>query len=186
MTQDNQMPVGMETATFGGGCFWCVEAVFRILKGVQSVTSGYMGGARPNPTYEQVCSGGTGHAEVVQVVFDPKQISFTELLEAFWASHNPTTLNQQGADRGTQYRSVIFYHTEQQRVEAEAYKKQLDEAGTFDKKIVTEISPAKEFFPAEAYHDNYFARQPDAPYCQFVIKPKLQKFKEQFGDRLKD
>ena len=185
MDNQEETPTGLETATFGAGCFWCVEAVFNALKGVQKVTSGYMGGQNENPTYQQVCTGTTGHAEVVQVVFDPAQITFTDLLEAFFASHDPTTLNRQGADKGTQYRSGIFYHSETQKQQALAYKSELSASGHFDKPIVTEVSPATAFYPAEAYHDNYYARQPEAPYCQFVIRPKLDKFTRLFKDRLK-
>ena len=171
-------------ATFGSGCFWCTEAFFTDLKGVKSVTSGYMGGQRENPTYEQVCSGATGHAEVVQIEFYPDQISFTDLLEVFWATHDPTTLNQQGADRGTQYRSVVFYHDREQKEQAEEYKAQLDKSGAFDNAIVTEITEAQKFYPAEAYHQDYYGKEPNAPYCQFVIKPKLQKFRSRFGAKL--
>ena len=173
-----------EVATFGAGCFWCVEAVFAGLKGVQSVVSGYMGGKRENPTYEQVCSGATGHAEVVQVTFDPQEVSFADLLEVFWATHNPTTPNQQGADKGTQYRSVVFYHSPEQKEQAEQYKKQLDESGVFPAPIVTEISEADKFYPAENYHQRYFELQPEAAYCQYVIRPKIEKFKKSFAGML--
>lgn len=177
---------GLEKATFGAGCFWCVEAVFQRLKGVQSVVSGYSGGRVKNPTYKQVCTGKTGHAEVVQITYDPKQISFAELLEVFWATHDPTTRNRQGNDVGPQYRSVIFYHNDEQKRLAEHYKQKLDESGAFRAPIVTEITAFREFFPAEDYHQNYFNLNPNQPYCQFVIQPKLDKFKKVFGHKLKD
>lgn len=164
-----------EKATLGGGCFWCLEAVYERYQGVTAVVSGYAGGSRPNPTYEQVCSGATGHAEVVQLTFDPSVISFGTLLEIFWQAHDPTTLNRQGNDVGTQYRSVIFYHSEEQKTAAE---KSLAEAQKdFRDKIVTEISPAPEFFPAEEYHQGYFRTHPNVPYCFYVIRPKLAKLK---------
>ncbi|MFM1744564.1 MAG: hypothetical protein RLZZ630_501 [Bacteroidota bacterium] len=175
----------LDTATFGGGCFWCVEAVFQQLKGVQSVVSGYAGGRRENPTYEQVCSGATGHAEVIQVTFDPSVIGYPDLLEVFWSVHDPTTLNRQGADVGTQYRSVIFYHNESQKVLAEEYKVQLDKSGTFRDPIVTEISPLPTFYSAEKYHQNYFNDNGNQPYCSFVIRPKVEKFQKEFGKKLK-
>lgn len=174
-----------DTATFASGCFWCVEAVFQELKGVLSVTSGYTGGKIKNPTYREVCSGFTGHAEACQIVFDPAVISYDELLEAFWASHDPTTLNRQGADQGTQYRSAVFYHNEKQEQLAEAYKAKLNTEKAFEKPIVTEISPAVEFYKAEDYHQNYFNENGDAPYCAYVIIPKLEKFRKVFKDRLK-
>ncbi|MBK6346116.1 MAG: peptide-methionine (S)-S-oxide reductase MsrA [Bacteroidales bacterium] len=172
-----------DTATFGGGCFWCTEAIFLQLKGVIRVESGYSGGTRPNPTYEQVCSGATGHAEVTQIVFDPAVIGFEELLEVFWKTHDPTTLNRQGADVGTQYRSVIFYHDEKQRELAESYKSKLGASGAWDNPIVTEISPFKAFYKAEDYHQNYYNNNKKAPYCTFVIGPKLEKFEKVFGKR---
>jgi peptide-methionine (S)-S-oxide reductase len=162
-----------DTATFGAGCFWCVEAVFERLDGVQSVTAGYAGGEVVNPTYEEVCSGTTGHAEVAQIVFDPETISFAELLEVFWQAHDPTTLNRQGADVGTQYRSSIFYHGEQQRETAERSKKAAQQY--FNDPIVTEISPLEEFYVAENYHQDYYTNNRNAPYCQVVIRPKLKK-----------
>ncbi|MFC5534283.1 peptide-methionine (S)-S-oxide reductase MsrA [Rhodocytophaga aerolata] len=174
-----------QLATFGAGCFWCVEAIFQQLDGVQKVASGYSGGQVDNPTYKQVCSGTTGHAEVIQITYDPAKISFEELLEAFWSSHDPTTLNRQGADIGTQYRSVVFYHTEQQRNLAEAFKKQLNDEKAFGKPVVTEISPFTKFYVAEDYHQNYFNENGDAPYCRVVIAPKLDKFKKVFKDKLK-
>lgn len=180
-------PADTETklATFGGGCFWCVEAVFQQLEGVISVRSGYAGGTVDNPTYQQVCTGTTGHAEVCQIGYDPARISFDELLEAFWKTHDPTTLNQQGADVGTQYRSVIFYHDDQQRTQAEKRKQELDASGAWDGPIVTEISPLIKFYPAEDYHQNYFRTNPQQGYCQFVIRPKLEKFEKVFASKLK-
>lgn len=163
----------MEKATFGAGCFWCVEAVFERLDGVSSVVAGYAGGNRPNPTYEQVCTGATGHAEVAQITFDPKKISYEKLLDVFWKAHDPTTLNQQGADRGTQYRSVIFYHDEKQKPAAETSKR--NAAKQFEDPIVTEIKPLDHFYEAENYHQDYFKNNSNAPYCRFVIKPKLDK-----------
>jgi peptide-methionine (S)-S-oxide reductase len=174
-----------DTATFAAGCFWCVEAVFQELKGVHSVTSGYTGGKIKNPSYREVCTGMTGHAEACQIVYDPKVISYDELLEAFWGSHNPTTLNRQGADQGTQYRSAIFYHNEKQKELAEAYKSRLNSEMAFDKPVVTEISPAGIFYKAEDYHQNYFNENGNAPYCSFVIVPKLEKFRKVFKDKLK-
>ncbi|MCC7475259.1 MAG: peptide-methionine (S)-S-oxide reductase MsrA [Pirellulales bacterium] len=174
----------LETATFGSGCFWCSEAVFQQIRGVKSVVSGYSGGDFVNPTYEDVCTGRTGHAEVVQVTFDPTLISFDELLKVFWQTHDPTTPNQQGNDLGPQYRSAVFYHSEDQRRVAEAYKKQLNESRAFAAPIVTEISPLKNFYPAEKYHQDYFETNPSQRYCQFVIRPKLKKFRKEFADIL--
>lgn len=175
-----------ELATFGSGCFWCTEAIFQQVKGVQKVISGYSGGKVKNPSYKEVCTGLTGHAEVVQITFNPAEISFDELLEIFWQTHDPTTLNRQGNDVGTQYRSVIFYHNEDQKRKAEYYRKKLDEAGIFNRPIVTEISPFTEFYPAEDYHQNYYRLNPSAPYCTYVIAPKLEKFKKVFTNKLKD
>jgi peptide-methionine (S)-S-oxide reductase len=175
----------LDTATFGEGCFWCVEAVFQQLDGVVSVTSGYSGGQVKNPTYKEVCTGTTGHAEVCQIVYDPKKISYANMLQAFWGSHDPTTLNRQGNDEGTQYRSVIFYHNNDQKIQAEKYLKELDASGSYRAPIVTEIADFKEFFAAEDYHQNYFNQNGDAPYCQFVIKPKIEKFQKVFKDKLK-
>lgn len=172
-------------ATFGSGCFWCTEAVFELVKGVVKVESGYSGGTVPNPTYEAVCTGLTGHAEVVQIYYDPTIISYTQLLEIFWKTHDPTTLNRQGADVGTQYRSVIFYHDEEQKKLAEEYKKKLDEAKIWNDPIVTEISPFKKFYRAEDYHQNYYVNNPYQGYCSFVITPKIEKFKKVFKDKLK-
>lgn len=176
---------GTELATFGAGCFWCVEAVYQDLKGVLSVESGYSGGIADNPTYQQVCSGQTGHAEVCQIRFDPRQIRFDDLLEVFWKTHDPTTLNRQGNDVGTQYRSVVFYHTDEQKRLAEQYKRELDASGAFDAPIVTEISPFRKFYKAEAYHQNYYRQNPNEGYCQFIIRPKVEKFRKVFRDKLK-
>lgn len=173
------------TATFGNGCFWCTEAIFQQLKGVSTVKSGYIGGTVKNPTYKQVCEGDTGHAEAIQITFDPKVISYAELLEVFWQTHDPTTLNQQGADVGTQYRSAIFYYTPEQKKLAEEYKQKLDKSGAFGKPIVTEIVAATIFYPAEDYHQNYYKLNGSQPYCRAVIKPKMDKFKKVFGDKMK-
>lgn len=172
-------------ATFGTGCFWCTEAQFQQLEGVLTVESGYSGGQKPNPTYEEVCSGNTGHAEVVQITYDPAKITFAELLEAFFLSHDPTQLNRQGNDVGTQYRSVIFYHDAEQQKEAEFYKKKVQESGAYDKPIVTEISPFTAFYKAENYHQDYYNQNGSQPYCYYVVKPKLEKFKKAFADKLK-
>lgn len=174
-----------DTATLASGCFWCVEAVFQNLNGVESVVSGYSGGETDHPTYKAVCEGTTGHAEACQITFDPGIISFAELLEVFWKTHDPTTLNRQGGDVGTQYRSAIFYHSNEQRTEAEEYMKQLNDAGTFGAPIVTEISPYRNFFKAEDYHQNYFNENGMEPYCLFVVRPKVEKFKKLFGGKLK-
>ena len=176
---------GMELATLGSGCFWCIEAIYQDLKGVEGVKSGYSGGHIDNPSYRQVTSGTTGHAEVIQFSFDPKVISFEEILEVFWSTHDPTTLNRQGADVGPQYRSAIFYHSDKQREVAEFYKKKLDESGSFDNKIVTEITEFNNFYVAEDYHQNYFNDNGMQPYCQMVIRPKVEKFKKVFADKLK-
>lgn len=181
----NQKNNNMEIATFGEGCFWCSEAVFQELEGVESVTSGYSGGDVINPSYREVCTGRTGHAEVVEIEFDPTVISFKELLEVFWSTHDPTTLNRQGADVGTQYRSVIFYHNEQQKETGEKLKQKLNDENVFGKPVVTEISPWKNFFRAEDYHQNYYKKNPSQGYCQFVIVPKLEKFRKIFKDQLK-
>jgi peptide-methionine (S)-S-oxide reductase len=173
-------------ATFGGGCFWCTEAVFQRLKGVESVVSGYSGGHVKNPSYRQVCNGDTGHAEVIQITYDPKRISYDELLEVFWKTHDPTTVNQQGNDYGPQYRSVVFYHNEEQRKLAEHYKEKLDASGAFRKPIVTEISPFTELYPAEEYHQKYFDLNPDEMYCRMVIAPKVDKFQKVFRAKLKE
>ncbi len=179
-----EQSMNTEIATFGAGCFWCVEAVFQELKGVLKVESGYMGGAIPNPTYREVCTGTTGHAEVTRITFDPTVISYEELLEVLWTTHDPTTLNRQGADAGTQYRSAIFYHSEDQKSKAEKSKK--DVATTiWDSPIVTEIVPADTFYPAEEYHQDYYALNPNAGYCRAVISPKVAKVRATFTDKLK-
>lgn len=179
------VPEGFDIATLGGGCFWCTEAIYQDLKGVQSVKSGYSGGHVDNPAYRQVTSGTTGHAEVIQVLFDPSKISFGEILEIFWSTHDPTTLNRQGADVGPQYRSAVFFHSESQKEEADFFRKKLDESGAFSRPIVTEITPFSNFYVAEDYHQNYFNDNGMQPYCQFVIKPKLEKFKKAFAEKLK-
>lgn len=176
---------GPQKATFGGGCFWCTEAFFLDLKGVSKVESGYSGGKVKNPSYREVCSGLTGHAEVIQITYDPSLISYESLLEVFWNTHDPTTLNKQGADEGTQYRSVVFYHDEEQKRIAELYKKQLEASHVFKNPIVTEISPLINYYPAENYHQNYFALNPQQGYCQYVIRPKVEKFRKQFAAKLK-
>ncbi|MFT3700912.1 MAG: peptide-methionine (S)-S-oxide reductase MsrA [Agriterribacter sp.] len=174
-----------EVATFGTGCFWCSEAIFQQLKGVTKVTSGYSGGTVANPTYEEVCTKNTGHAEVVQVVFDPSVITYDELLEVFWKTHDPTTLNRQGNDIGTQYRSVIFYHNQEQKQKAEKYRDELGKSGAWTNPIVTAIEPYKNFYAAENYHQDYYRLNGKEPYCQYVIAPKLEKFEKVFKDKLK-
>jgi peptide-methionine (S)-S-oxide reductase len=186
MNNQSNANTELALATFGNGCFWCTEAIFQRLKGVSKVVSGYAGGKLKNPTYKEVCTGLTGHAEVIQLTYDPKVITYPELLEVFWQTHDPTTLNRQGADVGTQYRSVIFYHNDEQRQLAETYKKKLTEAGAFDDPIVTEISPLTEYYPAENYHQNYYNLNGSAPYCSYVIQPKIDKFKKVFKAKLKD
>jgi peptide-methionine (S)-S-oxide reductase len=175
----------LEAATFGSGCFWCTEAFFESLKGVKSVVSGYSGGFVKNPAYKEVCSGRTGHAEVTRITFDPAVISYAELLEVFWATHDPTTLNRQGNDSGTQYRSVIFYHNAEQERIALASREAAKESGTWPNPIVTEISPLVNWYPAEDYHQDYFANNPEQPYCAFLIRPKMDKFKKAFAEKLK-
>lgn len=175
----------IETATLGGGCFWCVEAVYREAAGVSSVVSGYMGGKNANPTYEQVCSGNTGHVEVVEIQFDPEIITYRDVLEIFFATHDPTTLNRQGNDSGTQYRSVIFYHSSEQRATAEDLIRELTQEKAFPDPIVTAVEPAAEFYPAENYHQEYFENHPWQPYCAFVVAPKVEKFRKKFAGRLK-
>ncbi|MDX2246244.1 MAG: peptide-methionine (S)-S-oxide reductase MsrA [Bacteroidia bacterium] len=175
----------LKKATLGAGCFWCVEAVFLELKGVIAVESGYSGGHVKNPSYKAICTGTTGHAEVAQITYDPDIISFDELLEVFWQTHDPTTLNRQGNDAGPQYRSVVFYHDDEQKQKAEYYKKELDASGAYAKPIVTEISPLINYYPAESYHQNYFAQNSNQPYCVFVIQPKLDKFRKVFAEKLK-
>ncbi|PLK46421.1 peptide-methionine (S)-S-oxide reductase [Emticicia sp. TH156] len=171
-------------ATFGAGCFWCVEAVFQRLEGVIKVESGYMGGTTKNPTYKEVCTGTTGHVEVTRITYDPKKISYEELLEVFWKTHDPTTLNRQGNDIGTQYRSVVFYHDNTQKALAEKYKTELNAAGIFNAPIVTAIEPEKDFYIAEDYHQNYFNENGSQPYCQLVVRPKVEKFEKVFKDKL--
>ncbi len=180
----NQEMAKMEKATFGGGCFWCTEAVFQQLEGVESVKSGYMGGHVKNPTYDDVCSGLTGHAEVIQIEYDPAKVTFDELLMVFWKTHDPTTLNQQGPDVGTQYRSAVFYHNDEQKQLAESYKEKLLKAKAF-RRITTKIEPASELYVAEDYHQNFFNNNPRNRYCQAMINPKLDKLKEVFADKLK-
>lgn len=174
-----------ETATLGGGCFWCLDAVYRGLKGVHRVVSGYAGGHLPNPTYEQVCGKGTGHAEVVQVEFDPAELSFADLLRVFFTIHDPTTKDRQGADVGPQYRSVVLFHSEEQKRTAEAVMAEVARAGVWDGTLVTELVPLTEFFPAEPEHQDYFARNPWSGYCRAVVAPKVQKFRKTFADRVK-
>jgi peptide-methionine (S)-S-oxide reductase len=174
-----------EKATFGSGCFWCTEAIFERVEGVKSVVSGYAGGSVPNPTYEAVCTGKTGHAEVIQIAYDPKVITYDELLQIFWKTHDPTTLNKQGADVGTQYRSAVFYQSDEQKLKAEHYKSELNQSGAWKDPIVTEIVPLKKFYPAEDYHQNYYEKNPSQGYCSFVIAPKLDKFEKVFKDKLK-
>lgn len=175
----------IDTATFAGGCFWCTEALFKELKGVKSVMPGYTGGKRPNPTYEQVCSGATGHAEAVQIVFDANKISYGELLEIFFATHDPTTLNRQGNDVGTQYRSEIFYHSQEQHKIADSYIALLQAEKTFAHPIVTKLSPITTFYEAEDYHKNYYERNTNQSYCHFVITPKVEKLKKTYKEKLK-
>ncbi|MFA5944761.1 MAG: peptide-methionine (S)-S-oxide reductase MsrA [Candidatus Thermoplasmatota archaeon] len=174
-----------ERATLGGGCFWCIEAVFNQLQGVESALSGYAGGSMPNPSYEAVCDGDTGHAEVVQVTFDPDLLSYREVLEVFFTVHDPTTMDRQGADMGSQYRSVIFTHSAEQERVARALIAELDREKVWDDPIVTEVKPAPEFYPAEDYHQEYYARNPGQGYCQAVIRPKLTKFRKAWAPKLK-
>jgi len=181
---DNQLS-NLEDAILGAGCFWCVEAVFQELAGVISVESGYMGGAIENPTYEQVRTGSTGHAEVAKIVYDSSIISFKGLLEVFWQTHDPTTLNQQGADKGTQYRSVVFYTNKEQKELAERYKQELNNSGAFTNPVITEITEATTYYKAEKYHQDYYLQNSNQGYCQFVIKPKMEKFRKAFSSKLK-
>ncbi|GMQ28425.1 peptide-methionine (S)-S-oxide reductase MsrA [Algoriphagus confluentis] len=192
MENDKQIPTtpaatipGLESIILGGGCFWCTEAVFQRLEGVEKVLSGYAGGITENPTYRQICTGTTGHAEVIQVFFNLQKISLEQLLEVFWATHDPTTLNRQGADVGPQYRSAVFYLNEKQKETAERIKKELNEAQVFDSSIVTEISAFTNFYPAENYHQDYYNLNGMQPYCQFVVRPKVEKLKKYFADRMK-
>ena len=183
--QTPPLPQSREIATLAGGCFWCLEAVYDELKGVEDVVSGYAGGRVPNPSYELVCTGTTGHAEVVQVAFDPKIISFKEILEVFFTIHDPTTLNRQGSDVGTQYRSAIFYHTPEQKVTAEQVIAELNSEHVWDGSIITELKPFEEFYPAEAHHQEYFKKNPNQSYCRVVIAPKVTKFRKKFLDKLR-
>ena len=181
----NTQNTNLETATFGSGCFWCNEAIFERVKGISKVVSGYSGGSVDNPTYEEVCNGTTGHAECTQITFDPAVITYDELLEIFWKMHDPTTLNRQGNDVGTQYRSVIFYHNDGQKQKAEYYKKKLTEEKIWDKPIVTEITKLEKFYPAEDYHQEYYDNNPNQGYCTYVITPKVEKLEKIFKDKLK-
>jgi peptide-methionine (S)-S-oxide reductase len=174
-----------DVATFGAGCFWCVEAIFQDLNGVNEVVSGYSGGHVKNPTYAEVCTGNTGHAEVCQIYFNPGIISYRELLDVFWRTHDPTTLNRQGVDVGTQYRSVIFFHDEEQREQAEESKKEIERSGLYKNPVVTEITPFQHFYPADEYHQDYFNQNPNQPYCQFTIDPKVKKFRKQFKEMIR-
>jgi peptide-methionine (S)-S-oxide reductase len=182
---ENISGADIDTATFGAGCFWCVEAVFQRMNGVLSVKSGYSGGTVKNPSYREVCTGSTGHAEVIQITYDKTKVSFDELLEVFWKTHDPTTLNRQGNDYGTQYRSVIFYHNDEQKKLAEKYKEEINKSGAYPNPIVTEISPFTAFYPAEDYHQNYYNENGSEPYCKFVIQPKVEKFEKIFKNKLK-
>ena len=186
MNKENSSTGGYDTATLANGCFWCTEAIFEELKGVISATSGYTGGHVVNPGYKEVCTGTTGHAECLQIVYDPAVISFDELLEVFWETHDPTTLNRQGNDVGPQYRSGVFFHNEEQRQKAEAYKDALNKSGAFTAPVVTEITAFSHFYPADDYHQEYFANNENTnPYCRIVIRPKLDKFRKVFKDKLK-
>ena len=176
---------GKEVATFAGGCFWCTEAIFQEIKGVEKVTSGYIGGKTKNPTYREVCSGETGHAEAIQITFDPTQVAYEDLLEVFFGTHDPTTLNRQGADVGTQYRSEIFYYSEAQKMKAENYIKFIEKEQLYSKPIVTKVSPATEFYPAEDYHQDYYSQNSQQGYCQMVIAPKLEKLRKYYQSKLK-
>lgn len=176
---------GMEVATFAGGCFWCTEAVFLEIKGVEKVVSGYIGGKTKNPTYKDICTGETGHAEAIQITFNPNEVAYEDLLEIFFGTHDPTTLNRQGADVGTQYRSEIFYHSEAQKTKAENYIQLLEKEKLYDKKIVTKVSSATEFYPAEDYHQNYYNQNSSQGYCQMVIAPKLEKLRKYYKSKLK-
>lgn len=182
---DNTDKKNLETATFGAGCFWCVEAIFQDVKGVYSVKPGYTGGHVKNPSYKEVCTGNTGHAEVAQIKYDPNEVSFDKLLEIFWYTHDPTTLNKQGGDVGTQYRSAVFYHNEEQKNKANAYKAKLEELKVYPDPIVTEITEFDVFYEAEDYHNDYYSNNPEQGYCKMVIKPKVEKFKKAFEKELK-
>jgi peptide-methionine (S)-S-oxide reductase len=182
---DEMQNKNLKEVTFGAGCFWCIEAVFEELKGVVSVESGYSGGSILNPTYKQICTGTTGHAEVARIIYNADVISFKELLEVFWQTHDPTTLNRQGNDIGTQYRSAIFYHDTSQKEQAEHYKNELNKSGAFSNTIITEISPLINYFKAENYHQNYYSLNPNQGYCQYIIAPKMEKFRKAFKEKLK-
>lgn len=184
-TANTSTPLNMDTATFGTGCFWCTEAIFQQVEGVIKVSSGYSGGYSENPTYKEVCTGTTGHAECLNIVYDPAKVSFDELLEMFWQVHDPTTLNRQGADVGTQYRSVVFFHNEEQKANVEKYKAELDKSGAWDNPVVTTLEPFTKFYPAEDYHQNYYNDNKGEGYCQFVIRPKVEKFEKVFKSKLK-
>jgi len=186
LSSANAQSKKLDKATFGMGCFWCSEALFDQLKGVEKVRSGYEGGHVNNPTYEDVCTGTTGHAEVIEVTYDPSKIKYEELLEVFWKTHDPTTLNRQGADVGTQYRSVVFYHDDTQKKLAEAYKKELNDKKAFDNPVVTQIAKSSTFFVADNYHQDYFSRNGNQPYCRLVILPKMEKLEKVFKSKLKN
>ena len=186
VTETEKPADGTAVATFGGGCFWCTEAVFARIDGVSEVTSGYTGGDVENPTYDAICSGMSGHAEVIRIAYDPEKVAYTDLLEIFFATHDPTTLNQQGADVGTQYRSAVFYHDDRQKETAEKVRKTLDASGIFPRPIVTEITAASKFWPAEKYHQDYYANNASAGYCVMVIRPKLKKLEKLFREKLKE
>jgi len=185
MNNEKTNPANLDTATFGAGCFWCVEAQFQMLDGVVKVESGYSGGHVKNPSYKEVCNGTTGHAEVIQVTYDNTKLSYDDMLQAFWQSHDPTQLNRQGNDVGTQYRSVIFYHNPEQQRIAEQYKRKLNDEKVYDNPVVTEISPYTVFYKAEDYHQNYYNQNGDQPYCSYVIQPKVEKFRKVFDKKLK-
>jgi peptide-methionine (S)-S-oxide reductase len=185
MENSKQTSADIDTATFGAGCFWCVEAVFQRLNGVLELKSGYSGGSVKNPSYKEVCQGTTGHAEVIQITYDKSKVTFDELLEVFWKTHDPTTLNRQGNDFGTQYRSVVFYHNAEQKKLAEKYKEEINKSGAYPNPIITEISPFQTFYPAEDYHQNYFNENGSEPYCRFVIQPKVEKFEKIFKSKMK-
>ncbi|MBL7917733.1 MAG: peptide-methionine (S)-S-oxide reductase MsrA [Bacteroidia bacterium] len=184
-TNTNKPNSNIDTATLGAGCFWCVEAVFQRLEGVLSIESGYSGGFVKNPAYREVCNGTTGHAEVCRLTYDKTKISFDEILEVFWKTHDPTTLNRQGNDIGTQYRSVVFYHNDEQKALAEKYKEEINKSGAYDKPIITEISPLTNYYKAEEYHQNYYNQNGQEGYCQYVIQPKVEKFEKIFKNKLK-
>ena len=186
IVSDKKELMNRDTITLGAGCFWCVEAIFTELEGVESVAPGYAGGHVENPSYKEVCTGNTGHAEVAQVVYDPEVISLADILKIYWKTHDPTTLNRQGNDVGTQYRSVIFYHNKEQKELAEKFKKQLNDEGAWENPVITEIAPLDAFYEAEDYHHDYFSQNPDQQYCKFVIQPKVEKFKKVFPDKLKE